>query len=71
MGETNESVLSLNDVCDLKKKMLFTLNIFKKQLRGVFFLSLFFNFFIYIGNKEFIIFCVCMINVIENETKIY
>ena len=30
MGETNKSILSLNNVFDLKKKVLFTLNVFKK-----------------------------------------
>ena len=30
MGETKKSILSLNTVFDFKKKVLFTLNVFKK-----------------------------------------
>ena len=73
MGETNKSILPLNKVSDLKKKVLFTLNVFKKPFGWVvFFLSLF-NFmyiYIYIGNKEF---CILRLNhsVTENEIKIY
>ena len=58
MGETNKSILSLNNEFDLKKRVLFTLNGFKKLFGWVvFFLTILF----YIGNKEFIVFCVCII----------
>ena len=35
MGETNKSILSLNNVFDLKKKMLFSLNVLKKPFGWV------------------------------------
>ena len=58
MGETNKSILSLNNEFDLKKGVLFTLDGFKKLFGWVvFFLTILF----YIGNKEFIVFCVCII----------
>ena len=65
-GKTNKSILSLNNVFDLKKKVLFTLNVFKKPIGWVvFFLSIFFSniyiFYLYIGNKGFIVFCICII----------
>ena len=49
MGETSQSILSLNDVFDfLKKKELFTLNVFKKLFRWlVFFLSIFFVIYLF------------------------
>ena len=58
MGETNKSILSLNNEFDLKKRVLFALDGFKKLFGWVvFFLTILF----YIGNKEFIVFCVCII----------
>ena len=69
MGETYKSILPLNKVSDLKKKVLFTLNIFKKPFwRVVLFLS-FSYIYIYKGNEEFVVFCVCIIVLIENEIK--
>ena len=49
MGETSQSILPLKNVFDfLKKKVLFTLSVFKKTFgRVVFFLSFFF-FLIYL-----------------------
>ena len=42
MGETNKSILSLSNVFDLKKKVVFTLNVFKKPFGWlVIFLSIF------------------------------
>ena len=61
MGETNKSILSLNNAFDLKKKMVFTLKVFKKPFGWV--------LFFHIGNKDFIVLCICF-NVLENETKI-
>ena len=58
MGETNKSILSLNNVFDLKKKVLFNLNVLKKPFGWVaLFLSIFL-FVFYIGKKEFIVFFV-------------
>ena len=48
MGETNKSILSLNNVFDLKKKVLFNLNVLKKPFGWVvLFLSIFFIHFLY------------------------
>ena len=42
MGETSKSIMSLNNVFDLKKKVFFTLNVFKKPFGWVaFFLTIF------------------------------
>ena len=66
-GKTSQSILSLNNVFDLlKKKVLFTLNVFKVPFGWVvFFSSIFFViylfFYFYIGNKELIVFYVCII----------
>ena len=50
MRETNGSIVSLKDLFDLKKNVLFTLNNFKKPFWLVLlFLSVFFD----IANKEF------------------
>ena len=57
MGETNKSVLSLNKEFDLKKKVLFGLNVFKKP----FSFDHFFKLFFYMGKKEFIMLCVFII----------
>ena len=44
MEETNKSILSLNNVLDLKKKVIFTLNVFKKPFGWVMFFSSYFFF---------------------------
>ena len=50
MGETYKSILSINKVTDLKKKVLLTLNVFKKPFgRVVLFLPFFFLFFIFLN----------------------
>ena len=59
MGDTNKSILSLNNAFHLKKVFLI-LNIFQKPLGWVVFFFIFFKKF-YIGNKEFIVFCVYII----------
>ena len=46
MGETKKSILSLNTAFDFKKKVLFTLNVFKKPFGWV--VSFFSIFFIFI-----------------------
>ena len=47
-GETNKSILSLNNVFDLKKKVLFNLNVLKKPFGWVvLFLSIFFIHILY------------------------
>ena len=60
MGEPNNSNLSLKNVFDLKKEVLFTLNVFQEPFEWVVF---FLSFFLYIciGNKGFIVFCVFII----------
>ena len=60
MGEPNNSNLPLKNVFDLKKEVLFTLNVFQESFEWVVF---FLSFFLYIciGNKGFIVFCVFII----------
>ena len=60
MGEPNNSNLLLKNVFDLKKEVLFTLNVFQEPFEWVVF---FLSFFLYIciGNKGFIVFCVFII----------
>ena len=57
-GETNKSILSLNNVFDLKKKVLFNLNVLKKPFGWVALSLSIFLFVFYIGEKEFIVFFV-------------
>ena len=49
--------MPLNQVSDLKKKMLFTLNVFKKPLGGwyCFYLLFFYLFFVGMNSRSFII----------------
>ena len=56
LGETNKFTLQLNNVFDLKKKVLFTWHVFKELFEWVvFFLLIFFHYFWYVDNKVYCI----------------